>query len=262
MPRIKRCGQCNVNESHKWPFADQSSQPTPDCLIANNSPRAVLASVLIGLAVVLGCGDGGSGAAAEKEAATKLKAMNALVINDGAREHVASVNLSRAKDQLDEAMKLLADLKYVGSVDVKGTGVSDEQLAVVSGLTKLASLQIADNPITDAGLQHLRGLDQLEALYLGSTKISGKGLEVIGDIESLKILDLSHADLSGGDLAALGNLPNLEWLLLEDVELTDEQVAALEVSNSLRRLSLSKDKVSAEALERLAQAKSGLKIDD
>jgi Leucine-rich repeat (LRR) protein len=199
--------------------------------------------------------------AAETSAAKALQELGALVVMDGARGHVASVNLStlQSADALAEAIERLPALGPLTSLDASRTQISDDQLAVVSQLPSLTTLSLTETAIADRGVALLRSLENLQTLYLGSTQITNDALPLSG-LRELRILDISATKVSG-NLASLAELPQLEWLVLRDLELTDDALPPLGRSQSLRRLSLEGSTYSPASLETLQKALPKLSVD-
>jgi Leucine-rich repeat (LRR) protein len=201
-------------------------------------------------------------AAAEAEAAKSLESLGVIVVMDGSRTHVASVNLSTvtSPESLAKAIELLPALTNLGSLDASRTAITDGQLATVGRLRSLESLALGQTSITDRGLKQLAGLTQLRSLNLTTTPISGAGLASLSNFRRLKILDLS-ATKTADNLAPLARLPQLDWLVLRNLTLADGALSDLSASESLSRLTLEGSTYPAESLTQLQQALPELSVD-
>ncbi len=201
-------------------------------------------------------------AAAEAEAAKSLESLGAIVVMDGSRTHVASVNLSTvtSPESLAKGIELLPALTDLGSLDASRTAITDDQLATVGRLTSLESLALSQTSITDRGLKQLAGLTQLRSLNLTTTPISGAGLAALSDFRRLKMLDLS-ATKTADNLAPLARLPQLDWLVLRELTLADGALSDLSASESLSRLTLEGSTYPAASLTQLQQALPELSVD-
>jgi Leucine-rich repeat (LRR) protein len=199
---------------------------------------------------------------AEERAAKALAELGAIVVMDGSRTHVASVNLSTvvSPESLAKAIELLPAMTELGALDVSRTAITDRELATVGQLTSLESLALGQTAISDGGLKQLAGLTQLRSLNLTRTPISGAGLSALSDFSRLKILDLS-ATKTADNLGPLARLPQLDWLVLRDVTLTEDALSDLSASESLTRLTLEGSKYPAESLRQLQQALPELSVD-
>jgi hypothetical protein len=198
----------------------------------------------------------------EQAAAKALQELGALVIMDGERAHVASVNLStlQSPDALSKAIEHLPALNHVNSLDASRTEIEDKHLKIIDEMSSLKSLSLSETKITDEGARRLAGLDNLEALHLASTQITGDALSALGELENLRILDLS-ATKAARNLAPLAELPQLEWLVLRNLTLDEDALQPLGASPSLRRLSLGGSKYPAGSIDVLKRALPELSVD-
>jgi hypothetical protein len=199
---------------------------------------------------------------AEDRAAKALEKLGALVIMDGARTHVASVNLSTLSslEALAKAINYLPALNYLNSLDASRTEIDDKHLKIIDEMSSINSLSLSETKVTDAGARRLADLENLEALHLASTQITSDALSALGELENLRILDLSATKVAG-NLAPLAKLPQLEWLVLRDLMLDEDALQPLAASTSLRRLSLDGSKYPAASIDMLKKALPALSVD-
>jgi hypothetical protein len=190
--------------------------------------------------------------ARELAAKSALADLGALVVMDGSRKHVASLNLSTLSDaeKLEKALEHVPQLIHLSSFDASRTPIRDEQLQQVATLTGLEALTLTSTSISDAGLAHLAPLKKLQALHLPGTKVSSTGLNALSSLEGLKVLDLSATAVSG-NLGQLSSLSQLNWLVLRNLTLEGDTLGELAGCQQLRRLSLEGSQYDQESLEKL-----------
>jgi hypothetical protein len=193
--------------------------------------------------------------ARELAAKAALTDLGALVVMDGSRSHVASLNLSTLSDaeKVDRALEHVPHLIHLSSFDASRTPIRDEQLKQVATLSGLEALTLTSTSISDAGIAHLARLKNLQALHLPGTKVSSSGLNALSSLEGLKVLDLSATAVSG-NLGQLASLPQLDWLVLRNLTLEDDALGELAGCQQLRRLSLEGSQYDQESFEKLRQS--------
>lgn len=199
----------------------------------------------------------------EHDARLILDELGAVVVMDGPRRHVASLNLSTLKttEDLAVAIEVLPDLLWLTSLDASRTVIDDTSLSAVDHLRRLNSLVLSGTAISDAGVARLKSLKELNSLMLARTKITSTALPSISRLRSLKILDLTGTGVTGG-LEPLADLPQLEWLLLRNLSLEDGALVALAQCPGLHRLSLENSTYSAESLKVLLDKAPSLAVDE
>jgi hypothetical protein len=217
--------------------------------------------VLIGL-LAWWLWQGRQASARELAAKSALADLGALVVMDGSRKHVASLNLSTISDaeKVDKALEHVPHLIYLSSFDASRTPIRDEQLQQVATLSGLEALTLTSTSISDAGIAHLAPLKKLQALHLTGTKISSSGLNALSPLEGLKVLDLSATAVSG-NLGQLSSLPQLDWLVLRNLTLEDDALGELAGCQRLRRLSLEGSQYDQESMEKLRQSQPTINVD-
>jgi hypothetical protein len=195
-------------------------------------------------------------AAAEQEAVQQLRQRGALVMADLPGGHVSSVNfLGKPID--DEALRHLAALHWVQSVDVSRTNIRDEQLRCLEPLGYLAALSASATHLTDEGMDEIARLGALEQLVITETRIGDDGLRRIARARNLVVLDLCHTRVTDAGVAALVGMPRLRQLVLDSDDITDAAIADLEKIPSLRQVELRGSRVTAEGQKRMERALQG-----
>ncbi len=202
-----------------------------------------------------------------------------IQITDAGITHLAGLTklryleLTDLKDLKGPGLKHLQKLPNL-SLNLHGTGITDDGLAHIKELTHLDGLTLPVQ-ITDAGLAHLAGLTRLNflgieglkelkgpglkylknlpkltSLYLGETGVTDQGLAVVRDLTQIKSLVLPDRITDAG-LAHLKGLTNLETLNLYRTKVTDAGLVHLEGLTNLRQLDLGETRVTNEAVAAL-----------
>jgi hypothetical protein len=145
--------------------------------------------------------------------------------------HIADGRLCTAKGYT--ALKTLPQLR---KLVVEHTVLSPASFAAIAQCSQLRHLGLIDAGLTDASLAPLKALTRLEHLNLShNPKITDAGLKTIITLERLQSLHLAHC------------------------KITDQGLAQLQALEALRTLNVVQTAVSAEALERLADAMPNLR---
>jgi len=154
------------------------------------------------------------------------------------------------------ALVNLAGLADLEELDLRDTGVDDAGLSHLRGLARLRVLSLRDaRGITGAGMAHLAGLARLERLYLRGTRVDDTGLARLKGLAGVKTLDLGRTAVTDAGMKHLAHLPALESLHLTDLKITDAGVARIAKWKNLVHLSLSGTRASDGGLGRLVALK-------
>ena len=127
----------------------------------------------------------------------------------------------------DEGLQHLAALTELRSMSLGGGEVTDEGLMAIAGLTKMRQLQLDHMKITGPGLTSLAGMTRLEWLTLSRNPLDDEGLKNLPELPALKHLDLGYTLVTDDGLHALGKLTRLEVLRLIKTQVTEEGVQGL-----------------------------------
>ena len=237
---------------------------SPEADAERRPPRARRLGLLIGLAlaatvVFLLASANSSSLEREAEAASRLRGLGAIVVMDAQRRHVASVNLSLAKD-LAAALSELQVCSRIEALDLGGADPRPEDVQAISKLISLKSLTLNSTPVEDADIGTLTSLRELESLQLGNTSITGVALAAIGRMPALKVLDLSRTSVDSG-LAELAKPSGLEWIVLREVTLEPGALPELAGCRSLKTLTLQGSTYGEEDLRSLLATNSGIRVE-
>jgi hypothetical protein len=205
---------------------------------------------------------GGASSAEELAAKNELTALGALVVMDGGRTHVNSVNLSTLKspDSLDRAIELLPAFGSLHSLNVDGTKFGDKHADVVAQLTGLQDLVLSRTAVTDATLQKLESLSNLKTLHVADTAVTNAGMQSLGELGSLNILDISGTKITG-NFTPLAELSGLTWLVAKRLKLDAAAIEALGQCEALRRVSLNDTTFPQAAVDKLATDRPDVSVD-
>jgi len=138
--------------------------------------------------------------------------------------------------------------------------ISKAILDQIPYLTTLRELDLSESDVDDNALEMILPPLRLERLVLRETNIKGSGLKHAHS-DRLRSLDLSRTAFSGDWLA---DFTGLEALDLRYSEFSDKDVDSLRNLQTLRRLVISKTKVTSEGIHRLGMLKGleSIVIDD
>lgn len=135
-------------------------------------------------------------------------------------ESRASSNLvftavSMRKNFDDEALaKLEPVAPALVSVDLSGTGITDEGLQALAGAENLRQLRLSETAITDAAFDTLGGLVSLESLNLYGTGVTAEGVLRLVDLPNLRRLYLWQTGVDEDAAETLGEqMPETEIIL-------------------------------------------------
>ena len=121
----------------------------------------------------------------------------------------------------DAALKELAGMKQLQSLNLTSGQVTDAGLKELAGLTQLQTLWLFCPQVTDAGLKELAGLMQLQTLNLSNTSVTGAGLKELAGLMQLQSLNLRLTSVTDAGLKELAGLKQLQWLHLGNTKVTD-----------------------------------------
>jgi len=137
--------------------------------------------------------------------------------------------------KIEDAPKDPFDIR---SVNLSGTGVSDEDLYTLNDVLNLQDLSLARTRITDEGLVHVRQLEGLWSLDLANTEITNEGLAHIERLTQLRDLNLTKTKVTDQGMARLAALTELTKLYLSDTAVGDAGLKQLERLPQLKYLAL------------------------
>jgi hypothetical protein len=181
---------------------------------------------------------------------------------NGARTHVATVNLSTVSDPraMPRAIDALAGLSWITALTATAPRLEDAHVRTISSLRSLESLNLTGSQFPVSATDHLARLRRLKALYLAGTTVTNQVIPALSRFQELRILDLSGTAVTG-EFQPLRKLPQLEWLLLRDLELGDDSIVELVDSPSLKRLTLEGCTCSEETLATIHSRRPGLVVE-
>lgn len=144
------------------------------------------------------------------------------------------------------------DQGRVISVDLSGTGATDEELAAISVLPDVRTLNCTNaKKIKGSSLDLLVTLKNLETLYLVGTDLDDAGLSRLPHLKSLKTLHLGRTRITDAGMPALDNLTNLQTLSLGDTAVTDQGLVQLRDLRKLSTLILRNTKTTQRGVQEL-----------
>lgn len=196
------------------------------------------------------------------------------------RVTVKHVDASSSARFGDDELQQLALLPEIESLSLAGVGITPDQLAQLHGLTTLKSLELGPLRVPPAALGALRKalagcqivVKESSDAEVARLVLAMKGKVTVATLAGDKLIDLGEtaklpADgfavravnvegIAGVDdalVARLSDLTDLESLFLARTTVTDEGVAQLASCRSLRELSLSETRISADGVGALSR---------
>ena len=170
-----------------------------------------------------------------------------------------SANLTnRAMDE--QFIRDLSMLVHLKTLNLKGTGTTDEQLAPILSNLDLISLVLNATPVGDAGMDSVRTQGRLETLMLADTDVGDEGLAAIGRMRSLTELNLSRTKITDHGLIEIARLPNLVRLILDGTAITDEGLIHLATLPKLVVLEARETNLTADGLREFRKWKRAVTI--
>lgn len=188
------------------------------------------------------------------------------------------LNLSGDANLSDDALKPIASIRSLETLNVSGTGVGDAGMAYLAEMPALKELDAARTKIADKGLASLARIKSLRRLDLAGTAITSEGFHALGEmrkldtlilattaaddraLEALKplylltTLSLSRTAITDAGLAHLKELPSLQSLYLSQTKITDAAIDALAAMRGLKRLALQGTGITPKGCDRLRRA--------
>ena len=187
------------------------------------------------------------------EAAIKqLEELGAIVTKSGQRGTVNAIRMEgdRVTDASLEPIKNI-DPRFLTSLSLVTTRVSDAGMESLDHLTDLELLTITNARITDQSLGRLKAFDKLMYLDLSGCQITDEGLAPIEGLKNLNSLKLNQTQITGSGFVHLQNLLRLRFLELSAAPVTDAGLQGLKDVKSLVSLDLSGTQVTDAGMEHL-----------
>ncbi len=181
-----------------------------------------------------------------------------LVERLGGTYRFGTVDL-RGTKVTDSDMSCLANLQSVRSLCLSGTRISDAGVVHLQDFPELEQLSLADTRISDAGLAHLRHLHNLERLNLSGTCINGGGLRHAAGLNRLRTLTLTGTNIEDQYLRELPDLPELRELFLSETKISDSGLAQLRTYPKLQSIALERTSVTRNGFAALRERMPGLR---
>ncbi|WP_264711384.1 leucine-rich repeat domain-containing protein [Wolbachia endosymbiont (group A) of Andrena haemorrhoa] len=152
-----------------------------------------------------------------------------------------------------KAVKKLAQLKNLTSLDLSGNKIDDEGAKELAKLANLTSLDLSSNKIGYEGVKELAQLKNLTSLNLSGNKIGSEGVKELTKLANLTSLSLVNCGIGYKDIGELAQLKNLTSLNLSSDKVSDKGVKELAKLANLTSLSLISCLISVKGVKELAQ---------
>jgi len=129
--------------------------------------------------------------------------------------------------KVDGAVRDLAALKNLQSLDLFHTDLTDVGAKGLAGMPELQKLYVWNTEITDEGLANVKGLGKLKLLYMSDTKVTDAGMAHLSGLENLDYLWMNKLPVTDAGLKALESCKALRNVQARGTQITDAGVAAL-----------------------------------
>ncbi|MDX1930189.1 MAG: hypothetical protein SFV81_26915 [Pirellulaceae bacterium] len=90
---------------------------------------------------------------------------------------------------------------HVNSLNMQGSGVTDETLKSIANLRTISGLSLRDTSVSDAGIQHLKRLTEFSWLDVGNTQVTAAGL--IAAQLKCRFINVASGQFTATELLAL-----------------------------------------------------------
>jgi Leucine-rich repeat (LRR) protein len=165
------------------------------------------------------------------------------------------LNLAYTDASDESALKSLASLPKLSSLDLTGGDTPDAALEILATFPNLEELLINHGRFTVKGLASLTRLTKLRRLEAVRTALGADAGPVLARFPGLRQLNLDYTTVNDSAIQAIAAAaPPLEELRLDSANITDAAVDALAAMRHLRHLNLYHTLVSEPAYERLRKA--------
>jgi hypothetical protein len=126
-----------------------------------------------------------------------------------------------------KTMDELAGNRFLESLALGQTHVSDADLRHAANWTRLRHLDLAGCAITDTGIAQLAPCWRLESLWLDKTGVGDESMKTIAKLKRLQYLSLRETKITDAGLLELQGLEHLTLLRLGETQVTPQAVAEL-----------------------------------
>jgi hypothetical protein len=127
----------------------------------------------------------------------------------------------------DDDCRVLAGLKGLIHLRIRGGTIGDAGLAELARLPQLKILNLPHSQATNDGLSALAAMPRLSQLRLGSPQLSDAGMKELARFPALRQLHLIDAPITDAGLETISRLPRLQSLYLDGSRVTDSGLTEL-----------------------------------
>ena len=126
---------------------------------------------------------------ADKAAIEKVRESGGMALQVAQNDNRYDIAFHLADGEIgNDQLKPLAGLKFIHSLNLRGTNVDDKGLETLVGVTSLERLHLEKTKVTDAGLKSLAKLEKLNYLNLYGTAVTNAGVDSLVALKGLKKL--------------------------------------------------------------------------
>jgi hypothetical protein len=131
-------------------------------------------------------------------------------------------------DVTDDDLEVLRGLRYLDSVKLRNTNITDVGVRHMAQISALIQLDLENTKITDEGSASLEGLSHLRSLSLANTKITDAGVSHLRRLSDLYKLNLDGDKITDACIPFLAGLPQLSYVHVKGTEITEDGIKSLQ----------------------------------
>ena len=130
--------------------------------------------------------------------------------------------------------RLVTDNREIRCLDLStDTKITNEALKAVAKLPKLRTLNLAETHVSDLGVAALKGHPALRELCLANTKVGNAGIQSLSENADLTRLDIGNTQTDSGAMPYVAKLHRLQVLCV-DLTVSNHALADIEGLTELR----------------------------
>jgi len=163
--------------------------------------------------------------------------------------------LSLGEGITNSGMRVVANLKSLKALYLKGCRITDIGLEKICEDSSLAELALSGKKLSNEGLAHLRKIGTLKYLMIEGDNFTDAGMAHLKNVTSLKILHAGHAPMiTDMGVKHLSEHPGLERISFHwNENITDRGVVYLKNMSSLKKLDIGHAQLTDRAIADLNQ---------
>jgi hypothetical protein len=167
---------------------------------------------------------------------------------------IAKITLENAKltkPVQDADLAVLAGLRSVRFLDLRGVKLSEEAFGFLDGWKDLEKVHVNGAQVTDAFVTKMARFDSLHALQIRFAPVTGKTCDKLAGARNLRTLDLERCGITDDGMAVVAQLKGLEDLNISRTDVGNAGMAHVASLTKLKKLNIQDTKATAQGLASL-----------